>query len=561
MKRAFVLVGVGRTGRLPTLPAVAGGLQAIRDWIQGQGVPDELITSLDDSDGSPVEVGQVFQAIKTYADSRTVEQLVVYFCGHGVVNDGSELWLLSGAPDDPSAAVNVAKSVRLAERGVIPHVVLLSDACRSQAASLQFGEVTGSSAFPNPNTAGSGKVDVFYATRVGENAHQVAEEQAGAAIAEAARVFHAVWSEVVAEALSGAHPRLLETVSIGGSEVDVVRPWSLDDALPGLLSERLAGLGVLGQVIQVPYSRITSNSKAVWLSQLPHVAPAAPSPAAPAPPPAPPPPSDAEPPTDGEQPRRPRRNRGGRQLVDEVPPTRPPAPVKVDPADVWASDAASRLTLAAQRAGDAPLTVLSVTDNGPESTPFTIVRRDSSAVLATTGELVLLLPNFGGRRCTVFLEEGGVVDVRWRSSPQELTTDPLWRSTVASRARFGLRWPGAVPDEAIERAVEASGEDPSVAVYVAYGLVEAGFRSHVPVLLERLRAQAAPVPYDVALLAEDLSHHDGPAIPLLTTGWSLLGDDGVAPMPSMPGRYASLWTAFRPGSIDTLEHLLSLPHP
>lgn len=551
MKRAFVLVGVGRTGRLPTLPAVTGGLQAMRDWIQDQGVPEELVTTLDDSDGSPVEVGQVFQAITAYADSRTVEQLVVYFCGHGVVNDGSELWLLSGAPEDPSAAVNVAKSIRLAERGVIPHVVLLSDACRSQAASLQFGEVTGSSAFPNPNTVGYRKVDVFYATRVGENAHQVSEEQGGEAMADSARAFHAVWSEVVAEALSGAHPSLLETVSAGGSEVDVVRPWSLDEALPELLSERFARLGVLEQVIQFPASRITSNHKTAWLSQLPHVVP----------PSALRPPSDVEPSTDREQPRRPRRNRGRRRSVDVAPPVRPPAPVVVDPAEGQASDAASRLARAVREEGDAPLTVLRVTEDEPESTPFTIVRRDSNAVLLAAGEFVLFLPDFGGRLCTVLLEEDGVVDVRWRSSPQEPTTDPRWRSAVASRARFGLRWPGTVPDEAIKRAVGASDADPSVAIYIAYGLVEAGFRSHVPVLLERLRAQGSPVPYDVALLAEDLTHHDGPAIPLLTAGWSLLGADGVAPMPATPGRYASLWTAFRPDSIDTLEELLSPPHP
>src|SRR5690606_19010333 len=104
------------------------------------------------------------------------------------------------------------------------------------------------------------------------------------------------------------------------------------------------------------------------------------------------------------------------------------------------------LARAAQPAGDAPLTVLRVTGDGPESTPFTIIRRDVGAVLATTGELVLLLPSFQGRHCTVFLEEGGVVDVRWCASAQGPTTDLLWRSTVASRARFGLRWPGGIPD-------------------------------------------------------------------------------------------------------------------
>ena len=594
VKRAFVLVGVGRTGRLPILPAVDAGLAAVRGWIAEQGVPDEFVTCLDDSDGKTVEVSQVFQAIKAYSDSRVVEQLVVYFCGHGVVNDGSELWLLSGAPDDPSAAVNVAKSVRLAERGVIPHVVLLSDACRSQAASLQFGEVTGSSVFPNPNTVGSRKVDVFYATRVGENAHQVADEEANAAVGAAAKAFHPVWTEVVAAALRGSYPQeqvQREAVQLGGSEVDVVRPWSLHQALPTLLSERLNALGVLAQVTQFPDSRITSDPRSVWLSQLPHAGPqpsgaVAPSPAAPPPPAAAPAPSAAPPPASA-----PRRYRGRKRLrlpwhsdekpapppAPSVPPPRPPSrptgprpTVMVDEARVTASRAESDLVTAARVASQEPLTVVAV-GNGADSNErrpepalepraCTLLTHTGGAMLATTGDLVLLLPDFGGLPCTVLMDGSGVVDVRWRSLTQAADVDVAWRSMVASRTRFGLPWLED-PSDAIQRAVQVSEADPSVGVYVAYGLAEAGFRSHVAILLDRLRAQGSPVPYDVALLAEDLGHHDGPPIPLLTGGWSLLGDDGVAPMPALPGRHPSLWTAFRLGSADPLEHFLADSHP
>ena len=63
----------------------------------------------------------------------------------------NEYWLLSGAPDDPQEAVKVASSVALARYCGIPHVVLVSDACRTAAESIQAQNVEGSSIFPNRN--------------------------------------------------------------------------------------------------------------------------------------------------------------------------------------------------------------------------------------------------------------------------------------------------------------------------------------------------------------------------------------------------------------------------
>ncbi len=564
VKRAYVLVGVSRTGRLRPLPAVTGGLSAMRGWIRAQGVPDELITCLDDSDGGIVDAASVFGAVRAFADSRTVEQLTVYFCGHGVVNDGSELWLLSGAPDDPSEAVNVAKSVRLAERGVIPHVVLLSDACRSPAASLQFGEVTGSSVFPNPVTAGSRKVDVFYATRVGENAHQVSEKEATAAVGQAARTFRAVWSEVVAEALSGAHPELLEPLSASGSEIDVVRPWALHRALPDLLSLRLRELGAAGQVTQSPESRITSDPQGVWLSQVPHARAGQP-------------PWRGEGPSGGDDlgpggggqpagdgditPTRPRRNRGRNRRWRPGQKGELDGLATSDPAEGLARSAAAQLVTAAAHGGDADVTCVRLReDTEPELVPLTVVLRTESAMVVTTGGLSLLLPMTSDHRCTVTMDGDAVVDVRWHSprpsGPATRQDDLRWRSMVASRTRFGLHWL-TDPEDAIAAAVSCWDGDLSIPIYVAYGLVQEGHRSWVPTLLERLREQGLPVPYDVALLAEDFSHHDGPAVPALAQGWSLLGADGIAPAPALPSRRPSLWTAFRTPSGDPLGQLLA----
>ena len=94
------------------------------------------------------------------------DQLIVYFAGHGVNIGYAERWLLSDAPGDPNAAVNVAGSAEVAHRSSIGHVVFISDACRTAAEGLQAQGVTGSIIFPNTASGGPEKqVDQFWATR------------------------------------------------------------------------------------------------------------------------------------------------------------------------------------------------------------------------------------------------------------------------------------------------------------------------------------------------------------------------------------------------------------
>lgn len=515
MERAYVLVGVSRSGRLPTLPAVADGVARIRAWVTGQGIPDESVTVLTDANGGEVTIGDIFDAVRAFAQRRTVSQLVVYFCGHGIVNDGTELWLLTGAPSDPGAAVNVAKSVRLAERGTIPHVVLLSDACRTPAVTLNYGEVTGGSIFESPEIPGDRKVDVFYAARVGEPSHQVAPAQADAAAQAVAKEFHAVWSEVLADALGGAAPDALVPATESGEAVDLVRPWPLHRALPALLYARLEEYGA-GRVEQVPDSRITSDPELAWLSRLPR--------------------------------RRDLALRGGLGDGDLD------LPAPDDPDAARAGSAAARILEAADAggggAGDGGAGAVRV--HGAEAGRVTFA---GGCVVVDVGVACVAVPTFG-RECSLLVEEGRLVDVRWNrpGSGPDAAWAP-WRARLASRARFGLGWLDD-PDEAVDRALEAAVEDPSVPVYVAHGLVDAGRRAQVPELLARLREDGLPVPYDVALLAEDLDVWDGPALPLLARGWALLGPDGVAPAPDAPPRLASLWTAFPASAHDALIALL-----
>lgn len=106
MIRASVLLGVAQAGILDTLQAVHDGARAMEQWALDQGMDRELVKVITDEDG-PVEVSRVKKAIKELVDLTTVEQLIVYFAGHGVNISRGEYWLLSGAPEDSNEAVNL----------------------------------------------------------------------------------------------------------------------------------------------------------------------------------------------------------------------------------------------------------------------------------------------------------------------------------------------------------------------------------------------------------------------------------------------------------------------
>src|SRR5688572_29201806 len=203
LQRAAVLIGVKQTGGLPTLQAVEQGLELFKAWLEKQpGITDAdgnpRVTVLSDASGSAVTADAVQTAIQKYIDDGTIEQLFVYFAGHGANKSYNEYWLLSGAPRNANEAVNVAGSIPLASQCGIPHVVLISDACRTAAASIQAQSVQGSVIFPNDVPSPTpGFVDVFYATLVGKASLEVADST------DAAAKYVAVYTTSLVEGLQG----------------------------------------------------------------------------------------------------------------------------------------------------------------------------------------------------------------------------------------------------------------------------------------------------------------------------------------------------------------------
>ncbi|MGY2011971.1 caspase family protein [Nocardia gipuzkoensis] len=171
-RRAAVCVGVDRVAGLPPLGAAAAGATAVADWARSQGCDVALLT---DGDGSSVSRREVFESVRAVVEQRIYDQLIVYFAGHGLLmSPGTEVWLLSDAASDSTEAVNMFLTTEHARLGGIPHVVLISDACRTYVSGPPFYGLTGASVFPIPaHEVDVAELDIYFGTAPGNPAYEV----------------------------------------------------------------------------------------------------------------------------------------------------------------------------------------------------------------------------------------------------------------------------------------------------------------------------------------------------------------------------------------------------
>lgn len=532
MERALVLIGVKKTGGLPELPAVGSALLAMRDWAGHQGIPDDLIKEFSDVGGQPVEPAAVVDAVLQLTDRPTLEQLIIFFCGHGLALNYSEYWLLSGAPKNGNAAINVAKSVELAVSGRVPHVVFVSDACRSAAARMNAQGLTGTVIMPNPDAPGASRaVDVFYACLLGDPAHEVQDP-------EVATTYHAVYTEVFTDGLEGDYPESVDEVNDGDGAFDYVRPGKLKDALPPRLADRLAALDGTFSVNQEPDARISYYPNG-WLSRFP-IAPAGDD--------------GGEAPLDGDGdgPGKKRGHRRGPKAgADHVLPVIAGATA----AERLAAEAAQRLLapiewdevpgsgfllrgakttgyVAGTRARGSGLLESSAVpiEFGPgEHATWTLVAVNDGGVLA-------VVPVLRDHTSVVTVEDGQVVDIwlaarRGNDPPEYLD----FRADVAARSRYGL----PITSDGWAAALDC---DPSLALYRAYALADAGRRDDLPALQDFIRDALGTTFYDLELMQPGTIPTAMPGLPLMGRGWALL--DATASATALPAPLYSLWTLF-----------------
>lgn len=261
MVRAAIVIGVKKTGNLPTLQAVDRCVDLVSKWGEAQRGMGGRVTVISDAGGAAVIADAVRSVIKSVVDLGTVEQLLVYFAGHGVNVRHNEYWLLTNAPEDPNAAVNVRASIDLARDCGIPHVVFISDACRTAADSIQAQDVQGSIIFPNVSSGTEpGNVDVFYASRLGLPALEVRDVKA------ASDGFEAAFTTVLVAGLSGARSELVQSEGSDNS-IGRVHPWPLKRYLQAEVPRFLLQHHVALNISQTPDAIITSAPEA-WLAEV-----------------------------------------------------------------------------------------------------------------------------------------------------------------------------------------------------------------------------------------------------------------------------------------------------
>ena len=259
MARAAVFIGVDRTGDLPALSDAAAGAERLHEeWGAHQQLgPSILLTDRE----KPVTADDVQSAITKVLEPGNLDQLVVYFAGHGVNVRMGEYWLLSDAPKKTQAAVNVRGSEHLARYCGVPHVVFISDTCRTAADTISAQNVTGTDIFPNDQqTVAELPVDLFYACALGKPSHEARDVHATSG------AYKGIYTEVLRAALCFEAEDAAEWIVENGAKIGYIRPRRLRDFLKMALPAYIHTLGQTWTIAQTPDAHISSDPGA-WLSR------------------------------------------------------------------------------------------------------------------------------------------------------------------------------------------------------------------------------------------------------------------------------------------------------
>ena len=577
MKRAAVVIGVDKTGQLPRLNDAAKGAKRFAVWAQSQGVdPVKVVTDQNDR----VTLQMIKDAVIEIVDCGTIEQLIVYFAGHGVNIRYGECWLLSDAPRDTQAAVNVAGSATLARYCGIPHVVFVSDACRTAAEGIQAQGVIGGEIFPNEGGAGlEMPVDQFFACTLGRPAHEIKDPNVTSS------EYQAIYTGVLLDALCGRPDTLIEWVN---DETGFVRPRPLKEQLYDEVTQKIGRANLQSKIIQIPDARITSGPTA-WLAKLNR--------------------TEVKPD---------RRTKGGprprivvpetavvfsQTLIDSALAGESPASVAAaverhtspargrEFAGTFAQTAAPfdaapggdglecrfavRGALFVQAFASAA-EMVAPRPPGPVLSTQVTDGPSASVLLTFDNGTSTVLPAIPGFTCSLTFEHGELVDVgyepsintgRWHEFEHRADELRTLRALAAASTRDGVfRLQGDNALQLAQRMQYAKMIDPAMAIYAAYAYHDLMRKDLIRDMIGFLHADLQAVFFDLALLAGDLRSEmvgRDPQImgcaPLLSQGWSQLSAYRVGfPAQGLQGALLdSPWTLFNNDGAELVRHSIA----
>ncbi|MEI7461077.1 MAG: caspase family protein [Pirellula sp.] len=596
MNRAAVLIGVRKAHHLPELQAVSDGVIQMKEWMLSQGIPEHRVRVITD-ETAKVTPQLIKDAVNELLAPGDLDQLIIYFAGHGVNVQYSEYWLLSDAILDSDAAVNVKASEERARYNGVPHVVFISDACRTAADGIQVQGILGSTIFRNQVASGPEKeIDLFFATLIGDPSLEIKSPK------EAADGFKAIYTETLLEALRGQHPEIAEVDEQTGQRVVRPRPLKkfLAKELPIRVFQATSGPNPRSQQ---PDARVTSGDEAL-LSVLPAMTAGMPQ-------------AFGSPPSSAAlehsiltQRAIGRSDQATRSILESanndmvVALTKIPAsePVKRTDLDMF-SVANRRFKENAFRhatpfgpmrmetkcgfkirgtrviACEGYQVSFDIRDEG------TLVRTELANHSARSVLLIfhdgtgMLLPAISGFLTSVTVEEGQVVDVafepsdnteRWQSYNERSDELRQLRAVISAATRNGtFRLEGDDAETLARRMQYARSIDPSLALYAVHAFRDQGHRARIREMAEFMQGDLGICLFDIALLAGKLGDRLDepqrnfvfPFLPMLSQSWSLLpAYDVVLAVPLkqiaqcvLPN---SLWTLFYKKGVLLISQVL-----
>lgn len=552
--RAGVFIGVDKSGDLAKLNVAAEGARRMHAWALSQGMRDGTHAKLITDAAGKVSPDQVYDAIEQIVDGAGVDQLIVYFAGHGVNINRNEHWLLTDAPRRSSAAINVSGSAELARYCGIRHVVFMSDACRAAPEGIQAQNVRGQDIFPND---GPGEtmmpVDQFFACELGRTAVEIRDP------AEAATTYRAIYTDAVLDAISGFRAEVLDPASDPVDKARYVHPSRLKAYLNAEIPARIRELGEQYHVNQRPDALVMADSP--WIARIP---------------------------LDGRVPTR--------TITLDPTPGHLARVTSLSVVDSQGPMVAGMVARVAERAR-APLAEqqfdsrCGIRVRGTTIEDFLTVAASGTLGFTrrslalepegTTGFSVLLkfanglgtvLPALPGFATTITVDDGEITDVAFEPSPgtarrRAYPTDTMryLRAVAALSSRHGrFKLDRDTTASFVRQIRYADTVDLALAVYAAYALHE---YQHIDTIRELDRSLFDGSLFDVALLSRDLTgkvvgRDTGvlPFVPMLSRGWALLSASRVRLHPALDGvdrtMRESVWSLFDTTGVDMLAEAL-----
>lgn len=515
MKRCAVVIGVNKTGGMTVLSAAVTGARQFADWAESQGYDIALHTD----DEQVVRCGDILNSVRSFVDQRNYHLMVVFFAGHGILRSpGDEFWLLSEAPYNPNEAVSVSASKLIAKNSGIPHVVFISDACRSIPSDMSVMEIHGQVIFPNARSQGKCDIDMFYATRAGNPSYEIKDTIA-------VKNYKGIYTDCLLKALHGNVPEVVSEVTAESESFPAVLCYELGNYLEAIVPQVASEFDIT--LSQDPVAEVTSRTPK-YIARVPAI-------------------SDTKV----------FKNMDRFESLKAGPKARKSQELR----NVRNSDDL-------KNSYDAILNA-----RGRESfetgTGFTIVgearvfdlrknielfnERDAlqvrvqggsaeNTLLILTGNNrftpVAILPGFIG---TIVIKDGRVINVNYfpsRFTPRyDLAMNRMdevsaRRARIAAAAQFGKYDIQDNVDSVIAAASYLRNDkafDPTLGLYASYAYAQAGYEDGMRSVFEYMNREAEPVLFDVAMLAKisgealEMHMHTAPFCPLLTQGWSFIG--------------------------------------